>query len=182
MEPLLENVRFILADIKRRMEKALALTQEDDGPQLYEKVIRSDLEKYERLSACTDFFELYREITGITYDRLPSSRDFLGDEEKLARVKELRADAKELLKKLTKQYFFSSPEVLAEQLCKTAPMARELVRLALEFAEAFAEEKKRKNLVDFHDLEHFALTSLWTGRQSRQGVRRRSFVIHLLRS
>ena len=106
MEPLLENVRFILADIKRRMEKALALTQEDDGPQLYEKVIRSDLEKYERLSACTDFFELYREITGITYDRLPSSRDFLGDEEKLARVKELRADAKELLKKLTKQYFF----------------------------------------------------------------------------
>ena len=44
MEPLLENVRFILADIKRRMEKALALTQEDDGPQLYEKVIRSDLE------------------------------------------------------------------------------------------------------------------------------------------
>ena len=58
MEPLLENVRFILADIKRRMQKALALTQEDDGPQIYEKVIRSDLEKYERLSACTDFSEL----------------------------------------------------------------------------------------------------------------------------
>lgn len=170
MEPLLENVRFILADIKRRMEKALALTQEDDGPQLYEKVIRSDLEKYERLSACTDFFELYREITGITYDRLPSSRGFLGDEEKLVRVKELRADAKELLKKLTKQYFFSSPEVLAEQLCKTAPMARELVRLALEFAEAFAEEKKRKNLVDFHDLEHFALNILVDG-QTKQARR-----------
>lgn len=170
MEPLLENVRFILADIKRRMEKALALTQEDDGPQLYEKVIRSDLEKYERLSACTDFFELYREITGITYDRLPSSRGFLGDEEKLARVKELRADAKELLKKLTKQYFFSSPEVLAEQLCKTAPMARELVRLAMEFAEAFAEEKKRKNLVDFHDLEHFALNILVDG-QTKQARR-----------
>ena len=170
MEPLLENVRFILADIKRRMEKALALTQEDDGPQLYEKVIRSDLEKYERLSACTDFFELYREITGITYDRLPSSRGFLGDEEKLARVKELRADAKEFLKKLTKQYFFSSPEVLAEQLCKTAPMARELVRLALEFAEAFAEEKKRKNLVDFHDLEHFALNILVDG-QTKQARR-----------
>ena len=170
MEPLLKNVRFILADIKRRMEKALALTQEDDGPQLYEKVIRSDLEKYERLSACTDFFELYREITGITYDRLPSSRGFLGDEEKLARVKELRADAKELLKKLTKQYFFSSPEVLAEQLCKTAPMARELVRLALEFAEAFAEEKKRKNLVDFHDLEHFALNILVDG-QTKQARR-----------
>ena len=170
MEPLLENVRFILADIKRRMQKALALTQEDDGPQIYEKVIRSDLEKYERLSACTDFSELYREITGITYDRLPSSRGFSGEQEKLARVKELRADAKELLKKLTKQYFFSSPEVLAEQLCKTAPMARELVRLALEFAEAFAEEKKRKNLVDFHDLEHFALNILVDG-QTKQARR-----------
>ena len=78
------------------------------------------MEKYEGLSACTDFFELYREITGITYDRLPSSRGFLGDEEKLARVKELRADAKELLKKLTKQYFFSSPEVLAEQMMQNS--------------------------------------------------------------
>ena len=172
MEPLLENVCFILADIKRRMQKALALTQEDDGPQIYEKVIRSDLEKYERLSVCTDFSELYREITGITYDRLPSSRGFSGDEEKLARVKELRADAKELLKKLTKQYFFSSPEVLAEQLCKTAPLASELVRLAMEFAEAFAEEKKRKNLVDFHDLEHFALNILVDGetKQARRAA------------
>ena len=172
MEPLLENVRFILADIKMRMQKALALTQEDDGPQIYEKAIRSDLEKYERLSACTDFSELYREITGITYDRLPSSRGFSGEQEKLARVKELRADAKELLKKLTKQYFFSSPEVLAEQLCKTAPMASELVRLAMEFADAFAEEKKRKNLVDFHDLEHFALNILVDGetKQARRAA------------
>ena len=36
-------------------------------------------------------------------------------------------------------------------------MAAELVRLTLEFDETFTAEKRRKNLVDFHDLEHFAL-------------------------
>lgn len=53
--------------------------------------------------------------------------------------------------------FFTSPEIMAEQMKKTAPMAAELVRLTLEFDETFTAEKRRKNLVDFHDLEHFAL-------------------------
>ena len=34
------------------------------------------------------------------------------------------------------------------------------MRLAIVFSEAFAAEKRRKNLVDFHDLEHFALEIL----------------------
>ena len=64
---------------------------------------------------------------------------------------------KDEVKKINRQYFFTSPEIMAEQMKKTAPMAAELVRLTLEFDETFTAEKRRKNLVDFHDLEHFAL-------------------------
>ena len=46
------------------------------------------------------------------------------------------------------------------QVRRAEPMAKELVRLAIAFSEAFAAEKRRKNLVDFHDLEHFALEIL----------------------
>lgn len=36
-----------------------------------------------------------------------------------------------------------------------------MVRLAKEFGERFQEKKKEKNIVDFNDLEHFALDILW---------------------
>lgn len=160
MQPLVENIRFVMEDIVKRMQQALVLTTESDGPDMYEKVIRGDLEKYEQIAASADFMEFYEALCAITYDRLPSSRGFSGDADKLEAVKQIRDEAKELVKKLKKQYFFASPELMVEQMKKTAPMAQELVRLTEQFSDAFAEEKRRKNMVDFHDLEHFALQIL----------------------
>lgn len=160
MQPLVENIRFVMEDIVKRMQQALALAMDSDGPDIYEKVIRNDLEKYEQIAASTDFMGFYEALSAITYDRLPSSRGFAGDADKLETVKQIRDEAKGLVKKLNKQYFFASPQVMVEQMKKTAPMAQELVHLTEEFADAFAEEKRKKNLVDFHDLEHFALQIL----------------------
>lgn len=160
IKPLVENIQYVLSDVANDLKQALALTMASDGPDMYEKVIRNDLEKYERMASCENFLELYEVLNNITYDRLPSSRGFAGDGDKLEWVKQIRDDAKDAIKKLVKQYFFCSPQVMVEQLKRTAPMAEELVRLTEEFADAFAEEKRRKNLVDFHDLEHFALDIL----------------------
>ena len=145
IQPLVENIRYVMQDTVCQMERALALTLDDDGPDMYEKVIRSDLEKYERIAACEDFVALYEALSNITYDRLPSSRGFDGDADKLSLVKQMRDEAKDVIKKLNKQYFFCSPQVMVEQLNRTAPMAEELVRLTEEFADAFAEEKRRKS-------------------------------------
>ena len=65
-----------------------------------------------------------------------------------------------MVKKLCKQYFFCSPEMMIEQLERTEPMLEEVVRLTKQFADEFAAAKRRKNLVDFHDVEHFALQIL----------------------
>lgn len=160
MQPLVSNIRCVVSDMAELLREAVKLALDSDGPSMYEKVLRNDLGKYEQIASYEKFTELQEALSSITYDRLPSSRGFEGDAEKLEQVKVLREQAKEAVKKLNKQYFFSSPSVMTEQLQKTAPMAEELVRLTLEFAEAFTAEKKRKNLVDFHDLEHFALEIL----------------------
>ena len=47
--------------------------------------------------------------------------------------------------------------MMIEQLERTEPMLEEVVRLTKQFADEFAASKRRKNLVDFHDVEHFAL-------------------------
>ena len=160
MQPLVLHLRSVLADLVKKLRIAHVLTLEENGPDVYEKVIASDLAKFEELAACKNFLELYEKLTAVTYDRLPSSRGFSGDAGKLSRVKELRDQVKDTVKKINKQYFFASPEVMCGQVRRAEPMAKELVRLAIAFSEAFAAEKRRKNLVDFHDLEHFALEIL----------------------
>ena len=116
MQPLVLHLRSVLADLVKKLRIAHVLTLEEDGPDVYEKVIVSDLAKFEELAACENFLELYKKLTAVTYDRLPSSRGFSGDAGKLSRVKELRDQVKDTVKKINKQYFFASPEVMYEQV------------------------------------------------------------------
>mgnify|MGYP004496128471 CR=1 FL=1 len=160
LAPLTENICFVLKDCEQLLKQALAITQQDDGPDMYEKAVQSDLEKYEGLAGLTSFCELSEALSNIKYDRLASSRGFEGDSDKLELVKSLREQAKDVVKKLCKQYFFCSPEMMIEQLERTEPMLEEVVRLTKQFADEFAAAKRRKNLVDFHDVEHFALQIL----------------------
>ena len=160
LAPLTENICFVLKDCEQLLKQALAITQQDDGPDMYEKAVQSDLEKYEGLAGLTSFCELSEALSNIKYDRLASSRGFEGDPDKLELVKSLREQAKDVVKKLCKQYFFCSPEMMIEQLERTEPMLEEVVRLTKQFADEFAAAKRRKNLVDFHDVEHFALQIL----------------------
>ena len=160
LAPLTENICFVLKDCEQLLKQALAITQQDDGPDMYEKAVQSDLEKYEGLSRLTSFCELSGALSDIQYDRLASSRGFEGDPDKLELVKSLREQAKDVVKKLCRQYFFCSPEMMIGQLERTEPMLEEVVRLTKQFADEFAAAKRRKNLVDFHDVEHFALQIL----------------------
>lgn len=160
LAPLTENICFVLKDCEQLLKQALAITQQDDGPDMYEKAVQSDLEKYEGLSKLTSFCELSGALSDIKYDRLASSRGFEGDPDKLELVKSLREQAKDVVKKLCRQYFFCSPEMMIGQLERTEPMLEEVVRLTKQFADEFAAAKRRKNLVDFHDVEHFALQIL----------------------
>ena len=123
MQPLVLHLRSVLADLVKKLRIAHVLTREEYGPNIYEKVISSDLAKVEGLAACENFLELYEKLTAVTYDRLPSSRGFSGDAGKLSRVKELRDQVKDTVKKINKQYFFASPEVMCGQVRRAEPMA-----------------------------------------------------------
>ena len=160
MQPAVKNMRQLLSDICQSIELALEIASESDGPNMYCAALESDLELYESLAEQDSFTKLYQALGNISYARLASSKGYTGSPEKLERVKAIREDAKSVVKKLVTQYCFMAPELMVEQLQKTAPMAETLISLAEEFSDAYTAEKKKKNLVDFHDVEHFALEIL----------------------
>lgn len=94
----------------------------------------------------------------IDFARLPAYR---GEEKETAeRIKLLRNEAKDALKKLQESLFAYSPEMQADLVRRMYPVAKGLAKLTGLFMNAFAAAKREKNIIDFHDYEQFALQIL----------------------
>ncbi len=76
------------------------------------------------------------------------------------KVKELRDLAKSLLADLQKTYFSRSPKLFIQEMIATKPRIETLVKLTIHYSESFKAEKLKQGVLDFSDLEHFALEIL----------------------
>ena len=94
----------------------------------------------------------------IAFPRLKPLKNFPFEERKTAVT-----SARESCKKAAEGFcaVFDSPsEKLLSELNATAPAMRALIFLTLEFDKLYSAEKRRHNLLDFSDLEHFAVKLL----------------------
>lgn len=80
--------------------------------------------------------------------------------EAAGRLKALRTETGARIKKLLATFFAWEEGDLAKAFVQSAAVEKTLYLLLSEFARRFAEEKRRRNLCDYNDLEHFALALL----------------------
>ena len=99
-------------------------------------------------------------------------------------VKALREDAKDNLKELGIRYFYGNLDELTELTEASAPPLEMLVKLTKDFAERFQAKKREKNVLDFSDMEHFALDILLKkeGENYVPARRQESFLKNMMRS
>lgn len=145
---------------KFQMERCRNISMEWDGPQMYTALLEQEAEAVGKIAECSTYEQYYAAICGFSFGRLPGARKFEGDQEKKEQVQKLRNEVKASIKKITEQFFFQPPEVTIEELGKNAPVVEMLVEVTLAFWKAFSEKKREKNMLDFNDLEHFALEIL----------------------
>ena len=153
-------VKELAGQWKFQMEKCRNISMEWDGPQMYTALLEQEAEAVGKIAECGTYEQYYEAIRGFSFGRLPGARKFEGDLEKKDQVQKLRNEVKASMKKITEQFFFQSPEVTIEELGKNAPVVEMLVEVTLAFWKAFSEKKREKNMLDFNDLEHFALEIL----------------------
>ena len=160
MRFLMEESKKIFQDAKDMALELLQLCRGDDGPYMYEAALESDLGMIEKLLATEDYDTLVDVLASIKYARLSSKKDENVSERVRMQVQAGRAEVKDMLNHLRDSYFYMSLEEILEsiQACKKPVCA--LIDLTLTFTEAFAARKREKNLVDFADMEHFALDVL----------------------
>lgn len=167
MKELLEYIRAVLKDLAGKNKTAIQICLEPDGPNAYLAALQSDKSLISRLLQAGSYEAYAAMFSGITYDRLSSKREEGVSQVKKEEVKALREEIKKGLKDLTNQYFFQSPVEMLKDLQSVRGVMQVLSELTLDFMEEFAKKKEDKNLIDFNDLEHFALKILVEDKEGR---------------
>ena len=164
MKLLWKNVLADLEQAKGLAEEARKLCFSPGGPYLYDDAISSDLLliRDAQEKALTGDFDGTRAVLGSpAFARLSTKKpkepvdDLLKEQ-----VKALRENEKDILKDLGSRYFTVGEEELPLLLeCCREPVEM-LVELTREFIRLYGEKKRAKNILDFTDMEHFALEIL----------------------
>lgn len=159
---LLSSVKATISDCLNLMRDLLTICEEPDGPTMYADAVNEDVNRLGALTKLEDYEAFSNGINAYVsaFLKLAAARKFEGDIEKKERVQSGRNDMKKVLKDIRDKYFFKAPKEIFSDMEKTAPMAEMLITLTESFSAEFSREKRNKNLVDFSDMEHFALKIL----------------------
>lgn len=143
------------------LEKALAVTRENDGPYHYAEAVESDLVLVHELKGqlALGWDQLQGGCQTLSYKAL-SRKKVECDETKKTLVKSFRDRSKKRLNDLAKQLFSRELSAHLTDIKSLAPTIKQLVQLVKEFKSRYQQLKKDQALVDFSDLEHHALAIL----------------------
>ncbi|MCM1493704.1 MAG: helicase-exonuclease AddAB subunit AddA [Muribaculaceae bacterium] len=159
--PLLRNIADtagrLIADMADELKRLHALALAPDGPHAYAAAIEGDLQALAAGETCRDYADFRSFFGELAFGRLAPIRSFEGDVLKKEAVQSGRNEIKKELEALKKDYFSMEPQELLAQIARLRPMAEALVRLTVQYFHAMEESKRKKRIVDFPDLEHFAL-------------------------
>ena len=163
MEAVKREISKQIEEAGELLTQALEVAEEGDGPGFYIPLLEEEKKSVEKLLSMEKFFDWKEAADHLEFKRLPPGKKAekeLVAEEKQELTKNLRSQAKDLLNDLKARYFQESPEEMVEHLQAAAQPVGVLVDLTLAFMEAYKKKKQEKNILDFSDLEHYALEIL----------------------
>lgn len=156
----MDHAGLSLENMEQELFYAHAMCGETDGPEAYEDIIGTDLNMIRSLRKEKSFQELQEKLSEVSFGRLAVNRDKSVSEEKIAAVKAIREQVKKELSGLREQFFYETVTELKEDIKQAEPFVKELVRLTIAFGQEFEEKKRGAGVIDFGDMEQYALRIL----------------------
>lgn len=160
MKLMRERVNAYLQDAKQLLHRGIDLCLEGDGPLAYETTLKKDLQILNSLQEAKSYKDQTEAFGKISWPRLAVNKDKRVSEVKVQAVKDIRDEVKKLIKSVSVQYFYESVDVILSDLKQCKGAVEELIDLVLAFGQAFEEKKRERNIIDFSDMEQYALKIL----------------------
>ena len=160
VQELIAEIHENLKQMQDLIKHGMKICEMDDGPAAYLVTLEADLETLEPLFEAKTFSEMRNVLGILKFAKLASNKDKTVDEKKMLHVKAIRKEIKEYVKYLMENYFYDDISMLAKDMASMYSSVKMLTDLVKRFADKFTEEKKAKNLIDFNDMEQYALRIL----------------------
>ncbi len=123
-----------------------------------EKIIRDDFNQINDLkNAGDDWNKLYDKIWAISFGNFGGGK--FVDERLIIKdkIKNLRDGYKKKLETLRDKFFRADENKMLSDVRELFEPIKELVRVTKLFAKKFSDAKRERSIIDFNDMEHFAL-------------------------
>ena len=156
---LLKNIEEILQDGIIKLENERKNLSKYAELLKYEQIINDDIDQLEMLKANLDSWDkAYTISTNIKFKTWSVDKKITTEAKDIAKV--TRDAVKDSIKKITEKILIFDSKEANEDINDMYEVLKKLEQVILEFGEKFTKRKKEKNIVDFSDVEHFALQIL----------------------
>ncbi|MEE1043528.1 MAG: UvrD-helicase domain-containing protein, partial [Clostridia bacterium] len=159
---IVKNINQQLTQIKNEYKNALDAISSDSELASYYDIYYNE---YNFFVNVLDKGKLDK-ICNLSFERLPrKGKD--ADPSTSEYVKNIRDNAKSIIKKIYDLCTYTDVEIIKEiELIK--PFIKTICNLVIEFKSEFSANKRKENILDFNDLEHFAIMLLEENSEIRE--------------
>ena len=156
---LLKQVKEIVEDSKLKLEVERQNLAKYSELEKYFLIINDDIEQLQMLKMNLDSWDKAYEIaSNIKFKTWVTDKKITLEAKDIA--KSARDTVKANLKKVTEKILIFNSQEANEDINDMYDVLKKLENIILEFDQKFEKRKKDKNIVDFSDVEHFALKIL----------------------
>ena len=156
---LLKQVKEVVEDAELKLEAEKQNLAKYPELEKYYLIISDDIEQLEMLKINLDSWDKAYEIaSNIKFKTWATDKKITLEAKDIA--KSVRDTVKANLKKVTEKILIFNSKEANEDINDMYDVLKKLENMILEFGQKFEKRKKDKNIVDFSDVEHFALKIL----------------------
>lgn len=157
---ILENLRISVEALVVKLSKAVELARGEDLEGYYDALVGDSNRLAGLKNLCEQgvWDEIYDCLSTYSFDRLTGGRK--ADAETKDAIKKIRSEVKKTIEDYQKKIVNQRSKDIVQGLADMYPMLSELVSIVLEFNKRYQEHKKEKLIIDFNDMEHYALEIL----------------------
>ena len=156
-EILINNYLEYIDETKLNLQNLVELLDTNFELEKYSKVLKNDIENLEQIKT-NNWDDLILKISNFKFGTWPTDKKITSN---------IKDSAYERRKNINKKFNDKKKEIIkytskeaVEDIVFTYNYLKILKNIIIEFSEKFSQKKKEKNIIDFSDIEHFALKIL----------------------
>ena len=156
---ILQDIEEELAEAIMQLKNISAKMEMYDELVKFTKAIKEDIYNLEYIkSGINNWDEVLIKISNLQWQKWPVDKKITLELKEQA--KEIRDKAKDIINKSIKKKISYDSMQANEDINYIYTILMQLKELILEFMKRFSDKKREKNIIDFNDIEHFALKIL----------------------